>query len=302
MKLVPGGNPISSNYLRMNSLFTIFSPQQWRVLQALYHYRFLTVDQMIRLGLSKNPKSLRDKTLFALRHHECIQSEKIGSFLPDLHHLTAKGQDILCEVEGVEKRTVPNKKVPFSAIFAPHRFAQVDFQIGLHQWAESRGDAELVLELQDFLRDPAFGKSYPKASTELHVPSLSRPVIPDSTFAVALTNGKSAMYLVEIHRSSQTKVVTDQLARYFEVIKSGVARQKYGINVNPIICSVHHQPPVLENVKQRLRQHPEFAAFKSNFVFHRLDSLQSAFAENWHFADDSPANPFPLANPTKDEN
>lgn len=282
----------------MNTAFSVFSPQQWRVLQALSIYRFLTVDQMLSLGISKNAKSLRDKTLFALRHHKCIHSEKIGSFLPDVHHLTKQGRDILCQIEGVDIEGAPsNKRQPFSALFARHRFAQVDFHIGLRQWVEQRGDADVLLELQDFLRPCGSGKGRSKSATELVVPGLVNTVIPDGIFSVGLTNGKAANYLVEIHRSTQSKAVTEQLSRYFEVIKSGVIQQQFGHQVNPIVCSIHHQESVLASVKARLNGHPNFEGFRHNFVFRALDDLNENFSDGWHFADGKAANPFPLRNP-----
>lgn len=279
----------------MTTAFSVFSPQQWKVLQALNLYRFLTVEQMLRLGISKNAKSLRDKTLFALRHHGCIQSEKIGSFLPDVHYLKPKGAALLSELEGVEIGPVPGKKKqPFSALFAKHRFAQVDFQIGVNQWVEARGDAEMVLELQDFVR-------HPKAATELIVPGLVNSVIPDVIMAVSLTTGQHAVYLVKIHRATQSKAVAQQLSQYFEVIKSGVIAQAHGIDAHPIICSVHHKSAVLASVKRRLVAHEGFEPFKRNFVFHGLDDLNDRFTTGWHFADDTPANPFPLPNPAQNE-
>ncbi len=278
----------------MNAAFTVFSPQQWQVLQALRCYRFLTVDQMLRLGISKNAKSLRDKTLFALRHHKCIHSEKIGAFLPDIHHLTPHGQDTLAELEGVELGSVPiNKRVPFSPIFAPHRFAQVDYQIGIRQWAEQRSDADIVLELQDFVYEAGSGRRKPSSSTELTIIDHSKAIIPDGTFAVELTSGKAVVYLVEIHRSTQSKAVTEQLVRYFGVIRQRVIEQKYGYAVNPIICSIHHQSSVLASVKNRLNAAPDFEPFKRNFVFRTLDGMTSNFTDDWHFADGTSAIPFP---------
>jgi len=281
----------------MNAAFSVFSPQQWRVLQALGHYRFLTVDQMLRLGISKNAISLRSKTLFALRHHQCIHSEKIGSFLPDVHHLTRKGAHLLAELEGVEATAGSNpQRQPFSALFARHRFAQVDFQIAVNQWAAQRGDAELLVERQDFISAPKVGRTKPKPSTELAVPELVTTIIPDSTFIIGLHSGPVAAYLVEIHRSTQSKAVTEQLSRYCDVISSGTVAEKYGHKVNPIICSVHHQDAVLTSVKTRLNAYAGFEKFKRNFVFHRLDDLNRDFTGGWHFADDTPANPFPLPN------
>ena len=283
----------------MTAAFDVFSPQQWRVLQALSLYRYLTVEQMLRLGISKNAKSLRDKSLFALRHHGCLQSEKIGSFLPDVHHLTKRGVEVLSAVEGIEFDSAPGqKRAPFSALFAAHRFAQVDFHIGLRQWAEARGDAEVLLELQDFQHVKQNGGPA-RSATELTVPRLVNTVIPDGLYAVGLDTGQTAVYVVEIHRATQSKAVTEQLARYCEAITSGAIGQAHGYTANPVICSVHHQPAVLVSVKRRLLAHAGFANFQRNFVFHALNTLTSDFTGGWHFADDQPANPFPLPNSPK---
>ena len=282
----------------MNAAFSVFSPQQWRVMQALSLYRFLTVDQLVGLGVSKNAKSLRDKSLFALRYHGCIHSEKIGSFLPDVHHLTKKGWNILYAVEGLEPEAAPSgKKAPFSALFARHRFAQVDFHIGLQRWADARGDAEVSLALQDFQHEAATGQKHTRPATELSVPNLVNTVIPDGVYAVELETGQTAVYLAEIHRATQSKAVTEQLHKYCEVIRSRVVQEKFGFSSNPVVCSVHHQPSVLASVKRRLSAHPGFSPFQRNFAFRSLDTLTENFTGGWHFADDKPAQPFPMPNP-----
>ena len=280
-----------------NNLF-VFSPQQWAVMQALNTYRYLTVEQMLQLGISKNAKSIRDKTLFALRHRKYIQSTKIGSFMPDIHSLTKLGAD---ELAGREKiclsQQTSTKRQSFSAMFAQHRFSQVDFHIGFREWIEERSDADILLELQDFQGRTSSSDGKLQSSTALNVPGLSRSVIPDGTFVVELTSGQQAIYLTEIHRSTQTKAVTEQLLRYLHVIRSGAVQAKYGFKAHPMICSVHMQDSVLIGVKKRLMQHPDFEPFKRNFVFRKMEGLTSDFQRGWHLADDTPAVPFPLPNP-----
>ena len=297
----------------MTTLFSLFSPQQWKVLQALDRYRFLTVDQMLYLGIAQNPKSLRDKTLFALRHHKYICSEKIGAFLPDIHHLTPLGWRVLTEVEGPSLLPPPSaKKQPFSALFAGHRFAQVDFHMAMVKWVEQRGDLDLIIERQDFVRHP-----HPLTELKLTAPSQhssldsnckttaklwgsakgKTTLIPDGTFGVTNADGQAAVFVVEIHRCTQARSVADQLIRYFDVISQEAVRHKYDLFVHPIICSVHFNPAVLRSVKQRLLAHPAFAQYRQNFVFRELThggkALRDDFINGWHFADDTKTNPFP---------
>jgi len=283
----------------MNHNFSVFSPQQWGVMQALNTYRYLTVEQMLQLGLSKNAKSIRDKTLFALRYRKYIKSNKIGSFLPDVHYLTQLGAEELANLEKITVQQPPSsKRVSFSALFAQHRFAQVDFHIGFRRWIEQRGDAEILLEIQDFNgRSKSAGGKF-HAATELTVPNLTKPVIPDGIFSVELTSGQQAIYLAELHRSTQTKAVTEQLLRYLQVIQNGAVQTKFGLEAHPMICSVHLQDNVLLGVKSRLLKHPEFAPFLRNFVFRKMNDLHSDFTHGWHLADNTPANPFPQSNST----
>ena len=237
--------------------------------------------------------------MFALRYHKAIVSVKIGSFLPDIHFLTKKGADLLSNLEGINVPfSAGGKKQNFSALFARHRFAQVDFHIELQKWTHQRGDAELLIALQDFMGEPKTGRRKPKPATELHVTDLVHSIIPDGTFAVKLNTGQTALYLIEIHRTTQSKAVTQKLNQYFDVIRSGAVRQKYGYKTNPIVCSVHHQPSVLRSVKSRLLSDPKFEPFKRNFVFHGLEDLTSNFTGDWHFADGAPAQPFPLRKPS----
>lgn len=280
----------------MNPAFDLLSPQQWNVLKALGIYRFLTVEQMLNLGISRNSKSLRDKSLFALRHYGHIHTEKIGAFLPDVHHLTPSGRQAIIEHEGIDPGEVPeNKRQAYASSFAQHRFAQVDFHIGLRRWADHRGDADVILELQDFVRRP-------KPATSLGVPGDPKPIIPDGAFGVRLTSSKTALFLAEIHRATQSRSVYEQLKRYFEVIKTGAAQEKFGVTAHPIICSIHHQASVLASVKKRLMADATFEPFCANFVFREATNLRDDFSDGWHFADGHPAVPFPMPNPKPNEN
>jgi len=282
----------------MENSLSVFSPQQWAVIQALNTYRYLTVEQMLQLGISKNAKSIRDKTLFALRHRKFIQSNKIGSFLPDVHFLTKLGAEELASQEKITIQPAPSsKRVSFSALFAKHRFAQVDFHIGFRRWIEGRGDAEILLEIQDFNGRSKSAQGKFQAETELTLPRLASPVIPDGIFSVELITGQQAIYLAELHRSTQTKAVTAQLLRYIEVIQSGAIQSKYGIKANPMICSVHLQDSVLRGVKARLKKNPDFAPFLRNFMFRKMEGIQKDFTSGWHLVDNTPANPFPFPNP-----
>lgn len=266
---------------------------------ALRQYRFLTANQMQRLGLSRSLNVLRDKTLFALRQGDFVQSEKIGSTLPHVHALTQRGVDILNELDGYPPQAAPHpKRQAFSLLFAPHRIAQIDFQIGLNQWVEARGDMEIVLEQQDFTRQP-------RPATELLLPEPEsdiprRSVIPDGLFAITNHKNQSALYVLEVHRTSQSKAVAAQLSQYFAVIEQQLMKTAFNFDAHPIICSLHQHPSVLKSVKTRLLADARWASFRHNFVFHLLDDISTNFTGGWHFSDDTPANPFPALNPPSD--
>jgi len=273
-----------------------------QALKALSIYRFLTVKQFVKLGIGASEASVRKNILPKLHRSRkpLAKKRKLGQFLPDVHYLTEHGAKYLSEAykQPLEAFPYPKGQVQFGEVFARHRFAQVDFHIGFRQWAESRPDVEILFTDMDFdiigsRRQGTFTKK-----TEIILPNNSKSVVPDGIFGVKI-NGVPRIYILEVHRTTETKAVANQLKHYIKVLETGAVALKYGVEISPIICSVHMKYNVLHGVKSALLKTERFSAFKGAFLFNAFESIQNNLSNDWQFADGSSASPFNCkSNPT----
>ncbi len=212
-----------------------------------------------------------------------------------VHYMTKHGAEELASMYKlpVDLLRFPTGQVQFGERMAKHRFAQVDFHIGLRMWAGTRG-AQVGLSDMDFdVSGSRRGGNF-EPLTSIELPNEDRPVIADGIFSVCL-NDTPLLYALEIHRTTQTKAVAAQIKRYMDVLESGALSFKYGVQFPAVVCSVHTLDNVLRGVKKHLMATPYFAAFKHLFLFNTTEQLAEDFSEGWEFADGTPADPFPKA-------
>jgi len=279
----------------MNTIIQSLPPKPTEALMALSIYRFLTVKQFVRLGIGASEASVRKNILPKLHRSRkpLAKKRRLGQFLPEVHYLTEHGAKYLAEAykQPLEAFPYPKGQVQFGEIFARHRFAQVDFHIGFRQWADSRPDVEILFTDMDFdiigsRRQGTFTKK-----TEIIFPNSTTPIVPDGIFGVEI-NGVPRIYILEVHRTTETKTVTNQLTRYMEVLENGAVASKYELQTSPLICSVHMKANVLNGVKLSLIRTRDFEVFKRAFLFNIFDGVSNSLSGGWTFADDRPVNPF----------
>ena len=273
------------------------SPQQRRTLRALSIFRFLTVSQLMKLEISANRDALGNKTIRTLRARKLLETRSFGIGKADVHCLTKAGVAELAEhyQAPLSAFPYPSGGARFSDNYYNHRLAQIDFNIGLQLWAHSRGDAELHTADMDFVGRGSYRKGNFIPSTQVSLDNDPKPIVPDGIFHLSLESGHQLLYVLEVHKTTQTTAATRQLKRYLQALDQGVLSDKYHLQTAPFLCSVHSLDNVYRGVKNNLLADPDFAGFKPLFLFNRVDQLKSDFSSGWHFADDEPANPFPKA-------
>lgn len=287
----------------MSEVITTLGEKSTRALVALGMFRFVTTQQFIRLGVSKNENSLREKILHGLerRRYPLAENRKLGMQLPQVHYLTKYGAAELAEIYKVPVELIryPKGKVQFGERLARHRFAQVDFHIGLRKWASSREDTRLTSAIMDFDIEGSRKSGNFTVPTQIDLPNNPRPVQPDGVFTIDI-NGHPIIYALEVHRTTQTRAVGMQIQRYMEVLETGALTFKMGLREAPAyVCSVHMKGNVLRGVKQYLLSNPNFAPYRDYFLFNTAPQIEADFLHGWHYADDQPAHNFPRAENTQ---
>lgn len=283
----------------MSEIVKTLGEKSTRALVAMGKFRYVTTQQFIRLGVSTSENSLREKILNPMerRRYPLTASKKLGMQLPKVHVLTKYGAAVLAEIYKVpiDLISFPAGGIQFGERLARHRFAQIDFHIGLRQWANSRADTYVTSAAMDFDIEGARRSGNFKVPTQIDLPNNPRPIQPDGVFTIEV-NGYPIIYALEVHITTQTRQVGIQIQRYMEVMETGALSFKLGLSGIPAyVCSVHVLPNVLDGVKKYLLNNPNFAPYREFFLFNTSEQLARNFTHGWHYADGTPVHSFPPA-------
>lgn len=278
----------------MSDIIKTLAEEPRKALVALAAFRFLTSQQFVRLGVAASETVMRDYVLHRLekRARPLAKSKQISRWLPKVHYLTKHGAEELASMYKlpVSEFKYPTGQVQFGERLAKHRFAQIDFHIGLRTWAFNYG-ADFGLGVLDFDVEGSRRGGNFEPLTTINLPNSDKPVVADGIFAVQREN-TPLLYALEVHRTTQTKAVTAQIRRYMDVLETGALSFKYGVDFPAVVCSVHTRNNVLVGVKKALLQTPDFPAFRDMFLFNTTDQLAEDFTLGWEFADGEAAYPF----------
>lgn len=265
--------------------------QQIKILEALAVYRFLTADQIIRLGITqKRPnvstafknleqgaKKLTDRKTFG------VNPER--GKIPNVHYLTKHGVKFLVEELGHEEENIKFPKGN-SSLFNrdyDHRVATVDSHINFRQSAIS---SAFEVDFFDTYFDKTganrgTSKKKLEAQTKIELES-TRYFIPDG--AGRFDDGiKKHLFLFELYNGKDTKRVIEQLGKHQEALELGTATERYKHDrAHRVLCVFEHRGE-LEAVARRMQQHHDFTDTKAHYLFKTLEQVRNgeSFFTNW---------------------
>ncbi len=293
-----------------------YTRQQQLAMEALAEYRFLTVQQMVVLGVSKSATSLRDNVLkpLARRSRAPITYQDVGKVLGTSYvwSLTKRGAKNLAEAWGVEadKISYPKGGVQFSTQYW-HRLAQIDFHIAINQWAEKIG-AEVVLRHRDYVMIGSQRRKGQTAETKINLAGGSY-IIPDGIFGFRL-NGHDYLYVLEVHHGTSAQKATAKLQTYYAALMEHAISKKYNYEMSCYVLSLFqeekfsnnrkltkeqkHQRNVrrcetkMKSVMDRLEVDQKFGAFKPAYLFNTMENIRADLATGWTLADGANVTPF----------
>lgn len=296
--------------------FVHYTRQQQLALEALAEYRFLTVQQMVILGVSKSATSLRDNVLkpLARRSRAPVTHQDVGKVLGTSYvwSLTKRGAKDLAEAWGVEPDAIPYPKggIQFGSQYW-HRLAQIDFHIAINQWANKIG-AEVVLKHRDYVMIGSQRRKGQTAETKINLASGSY-IIPDGIFGFKL-NGTAYLYALEIHHGTSAQKATAKLQTYYEALMEHAISKKYKYEMSCYILSLFqeekfnnnrkltkeqkHQRNIrrcetkMKSVMDRLEADPKFPTFKPAYLFNTMENIRTDLVAGWTLADGADVTPF----------
>lgn len=277
----------------------ITSPEL-KVLEALARYRYLTVNQLARLGIRKSPAKVGEKLIRPLRKKGLIESKHykpdFRSRAPSIHFLKRNAVIALAEIHEVDPDSFVYPKYGLRSDYEyHHRVGLVDFHISLRMWAEREGHKVRLFEY-DF--DLERGKVGYEKKTGVTLGK--RRIIPDINFLLDMSDGESRLFTVELHNLSKRARVVDQLLDHVAICKAGLLSKKYGHDHGNRVLSVYTDPRMLESVRDVLRESPEFMPLGEAgvFLFNSLEVLSEEFSNGWSTIDEGPSPLFAGSSPS----
>lgn len=253
------------------------TPVEARTLEALSLYRFLTVEQMQRLGVGNDRKHLGDR-LRLLANGGLIGALSWGVYpglgrLPRMYYLKAKGAAALAAYLRVDVGEVPF--VPGSPKFEMdhlHRRGTVDCHIALTQWAAGAGRTVTGWR-------PYYGGQ----PLRLRLPG-GRTLFPDAVFDVTRADGRPALTALEVcldRGGTDRGRIVRQMEGHREAMEAGLLAEALNVQRGNRLLVVFEAPASRDAVRERLCAQPAYAAFAPLFLFAVLDDVRADFGGCW---------------------
>ena len=281
---------------------------QLRILERLNDYRFLTAEQMQKMGIAKHIHTIYN-AIRGLRkggkHYvdvvEFGTRPEIGR-LPRLTFLTQYGAELLAEALQCDPDTIkhPKGKIP-SYRDLTHRLHTIDLHILARTFCEAHEGVELNYFQAYFEHkgannwgDPTKPKRQAVNKIEL---AEGRGFVPDCIFHITDPTGKPHLYTSEIYRNHNTKRTHNQLRNHLEALKLGSISKLYNYSRAVPVLILCEQAGAMQALQESLNDDPVFKKTENCFLFRTLDpvtaktppadttklktELQEAFALGW---------------------
>lgn len=263
---------------------------EFRVLDALRVYRYLTAEQMIRLKVSAQSSHLytvlRD---MAGRKRPWVGKIDHGAMpgvgrIPTAHYLTEHGAKVLAGALGTELAEVPYPKgVVLVRHGFLHRLHTIDCEIAVRTWAAEYGHNVDYLSSYFDVTGANRSKTKPRRRSLTKIDLADGTgIIPDCVFHLTDPEGNPRLFVLEMYNQWRTKRMADKLAEYRYAIGEQAIERQFDYPHSPRILAVFEDDKALELTQRHLSQRADFGAeFTPFFFFQTLPGVMADFREGW---------------------
>lgn len=279
----------------MNQLVHL-SPARLAAMTAMGRYRFLTARHCVTLGISQSEASARNNILNPLLEDGFTKARNLGSQpgyqLPRLHYLTPLGAKLLAEQLQMPLDAVSYPKGPVSVVSdIPHLLATIDVHMALRLWA-NRAHTDGIEVAAYFEKTGSQRHLNQQARTRINVAFDNRQYKEPDLLVVLRREAHPVVYCVEVHRKTETGRVFAELSHYRRIIEDGWAQRVHASPWSNFVLSIHHNRTVMQSLCRLMHEAPEFAPFKTAFLFNHIDEVREDASRGWMLLDGSSVRPF----------
>ena len=267
------------------------------ILSHLGKFTFLTVRQLLAIGVSRSARSLahqlRTLTTFPTSAKPVIGVLKyppevsLGR-VEHLYFLTPRGVELLCEANSeidVSRFHLPKRPQPIFRDYH-HRKMTVDAHILISNFLKHHHPALDVDFWDTYFQKSGANRS--KKSEPLHAKTRvalpdDRYLIPDVVFHLRKKESEQAGLLIalEVSRGKDSKRLIRQLYRHLEALKRCALGLKYQLMIGHKVLVVCEQNSLLQGIWKRLPAYARLVSFANFFLFATWDEFQNDPATCW---------------------
>lgn len=281
------------------------SNTQLSILENLHRYRFLTVKQMIAIGIAKDRYTI-SRNMQVLTGNKgnkkvFIEAQDFGMLpsigkLSKIHYLTKQGASLLAEGYQVDESEINHPKgVKIFTRDYFHRVATIDLHILARRFAD-----KYKLEFDFFHTyfehtgaNHSKKANQPKRQALTKVPLKNEKYfIPDCIFQVTDPEEKRWLFTAEIYRNHTTKRTMQQLEKHLYCLQEGAISTLYNYPRAVRVLMLCESKEAMRSLMERTRKNPLFAEAIVYFLFSTPEEIANDFAGNWYFFDGKKTNMF----------
>ncbi len=269
----------------------IINPIKERILKQLAQYKFLTVSQLVNLGVghkSRVREGLKELTELELTKHAQYASVTRKRGQADrIHFLTKRAVKILIEELGYKDEQIRYPR-SVNSIFKSdyfHRISTINTWIASEQWAKM-----LNFEMSFFHTyfDKLGSQRNQSETGALHsVTKIEFPdghfVQPDAIFSYKKTDGKSKLWMLEVWNGNNTALILERMKELREAIYQGIPSDKYNLPIATRVINTFEFEGNMKAVIEKLKQDPLFKDdwIINTFYFGLAESIWQDFEHHY---------------------
>lgn len=256
---------------------------QLRILEKLNDYRFLTVPQMLSLGIANHSQTL-NKALKMMYDagKPLLDYINFGTFptigrIPYVYYLTKHGSALLAEALQLdpEELTYPKGVKMFARDYF-HRLQVVNFHILARSFCELYGASmdffQTYFEHQgaNHWGDP----DKPKREALNKIPITEKTaLIPDIIFQITDPKGKQWLFTGEVYQGHDTKRAYKQLEKHLLAIQKGSINTVYEYSRGIPVLVICEGGKAKNALMKRVSEDPAFSKAENFFLFRTLKNF-----------------------------
>jgi len=259
-----------------------FSPKEITILRALARYKFLTYDQMIRLGIGKHTSNL-STIAKGLREIKRPYIKKIPHRVgtPVKHYLTKRGKDVLVELYSFSEADI---NYPVGSILTDtqdqkHRTSIISIQIEIDLSSQVEGLEMLFCDRYfDTTGNNRIDKNL-KSKTAFHYTE-TQTVKADLIFSLQ-TPKQQEYYVLELENGKDTAKAVDKCINHAKALLKGSLNEKLNFSTGYRVLWVFEYESIMERTILKLQPISLFKHLHEYFLFKPLDQIGEEVLSGW---------------------